>query len=160
MKMKNEPKNILEAATILGDIVLTAFLDIIFSPAQNNVAIRIKLSPKLNKLPGSNFSNNTLPIKITKIPAINNLFNFSFKNITAIIATNKNMLLWIIDALPEVDSDKPLKNNRNGILPPTKPIIAKVNQSFFLSNFTLCHSLKAIIIAKTNRPAIKFFKKV
>ena len=88
------------------------------------------------------------------------LFNFSFKKITANTVTNKNIVLCIKDAdAPEVNC-KPLKNNMNGIEPPTRPIKTNFNQSFFLSKLNSLNRVVKNNRENKNRATVMFFANV
>jgi hypothetical protein len=68
--------------------------------------------------------------------------------------------LWIkAEVAPEVNC-KPLKNNKNGIEPPTNPIIINFNQSFAFKFISDLNSFKNIIIANRNMAATIFLEKV
>ena len=126
IKIKIAPKNILPKATTLDESSFRTCFDIIVSKDHNKTAERIKISakPKLNDLV---ISNNKLPANNNTAAIMKLLFNFSFNKRTAKIETKINMDLWINDedALAEIES--PLKNNRNGIEPPNKPIAISLN---------------------------------
>ncbi len=119
-RINNEPKNILPKATMFGSMFFSRCFDNVNSAAQKIVAIRISSSPVVN-VSAVSFSSSRFPVR-SKIAAMNSaLFNFSFSNVTAKIATKTNIILCInAPVAPEV-SVSPLKNSKKGIDPPKSP---------------------------------------
>lgn len=82
IKINKEPKKNLPKITILELSSFSACFEIVFSTAQNKVAVKIIKSPIL-KEKDLNFSNKMFPVNNKIAPISHFLLIFSFKKISA-----------------------------------------------------------------------------
>ena len=153
------PKNSLPKAKTFGSIVFRARFEMMLSALQNNVAIRTNAVPILN--------SNDVSLRSRKFPISNSaagiiifLLNFSFRKITARIATKMNIVLWMNAPMEPLLNCNPLKNSTNGIDPPTNPIVNSWSHSFLFSFLRLFSSLNPKIIPSKNNATMLFFRNV
>lgn len=119
-----EPIPILPNAIVEPETSFSMCLLNIISALQSSAAKKVNSSPVDTEMP-DNFSNKKFPTSSVAAPVTIFQFIFSFRNSSAPSVTQRIMVLCMNAPLAPVPMLSPLKNNRNGIEPPTRPIIPR-----------------------------------
>ena len=131
----------------------------VFSIAQSMVAKRINASPQPNNT-GKVFKAIRLPSSNSRAPIKKFLVIFSFRKTTAKIITNRNIVLWMNAPWAAVVKESPLKKSKNGIPPPTSPMVKRRSHCFFVRLLRVVHLANRKTTPHKTSATKAFFKNV